>query len=125
MARMRRLGMLAGLAALGAAAPVEAKEIVWARYGDVDTFDPHRATSTLSLQVWSLVYDTLLANDAAGRPRPHLAKAWEASADGRSYTFRLEEGVTCHDGTPLDANDVKYTVDRAFDAENPSVTQAS
>ncbi len=30
-----------------------------------------------------------------------------------------------HDGSPLDANDVKYTVDRAFDATNPSVTKAS
>lgn len=125
MARMRRLGMLAGLAVLGAAAPAGAKEIVWARYGDVDTLDPHRATSTLSLQAWSLIYDTLLANDAAGRPRPHVAKSWEAAPDGTSYTFALEPGVTCHDGTPLDANDVKYTVDRAFDAQNPSVTQAS
>lgn len=115
------------IAALGAAsAPAAfAKDIVWARYGDIDTLDPHRATSTLSLQVWGLVYDTLLANDAAGRPRPHLAKAWEASADGRSYTFTLEDGVVCHDGSLLDANDVKYTVDRAFAGANPSVTQAS
>lgn len=119
----------AALVALGGAAAVpaaaSAKEIVWARYGDADTLDPHRATSTLSLQVWSLIYDTLLANDADGRPRPNLAKSWEASADGTEYTFRLQEGVVCHDGTPLDANDVKYTVDRAFDPANPSVTKAS
>ena len=105
--------------------PASASEIVWARYGDIDSLDPHRATSTLSLQVWSLVYDTLLANDASGRPGPHIAKSWTVSPDGKSYTFTLEPGVTCHDGMPLDANDVKYTIDRAFDAANPSLTKAS
>lgn len=125
--RWHRWGALAALAAWSVAAvPVAtAKEIVWARYGDIDSLDPHRATSTLSLQVWGLVYDTLLANDASGRPRPHLAKSWTTSEDGTEYTFALEPGIVCHDGTPLDANDVKYTVDRAFDAANPSVTQAS
>lgn len=102
-----------------------AKDIVWARYGDIDTLDPHRATSTLSLQVWGLIYDTLLATDAAGKPVPHVAESWTANADGTEYTFKLHDGVMCHDGTPLDANDVKYTVDRAFDVANPSVTQAS
>lgn len=124
--RLRR-GALAVAAAscVLQAMPASASEIVWARYGDIDSLDPHRATSTLSLQVWSLVYDTLLANDASGRPGPHIAKSWTVSPDGKSYTFTLEPGVTCHDGTPLDANDVKYTIDRAFDAANPSLTKAS
>lgn len=114
-----------GLAASLAAAPAGAKDLVWARYGDIDTLDPHRATSTLSLQVWSLIYDTLLAVDADGKPVPHIAKSWTMSPDGTEYTFALQEGVLCHDGKPLDANDVKYTVDRAFDAAQPSVTKAS
>ena len=116
------------LAALGlgiATAPVSAKDIVWARYGDIDSLDPHRATSTLSLQVWSLIYDTLLATDKDGKPVPHLAKSWTASPDGKEYTFTLQDGVACHDGTPLNAEDVKYTVERAFDSANPSVTKAS
>lgn len=104
---------------------VSAKDIVWARYGDIDTLDPHRATSTLSLQVWSLIYDTLLATDKDGKPVPNLASSWDVNPEGTEYTFHLQPGVMCHDGTPLDANDVKYTVDRAFDPANPSVTQAS
>ena len=115
----------AATAALSAPALAQDSEIVWARYGDLDTLDPHRATSTLSLQVWSLIYDTLLATDAEGNPVPNLAETWEMSEDGTEYTFTLVEGVTCHDGTPLDATDVKYTVDRAFDEADPSVTQAS
>ena len=116
------LGLVAAAATL---TPASAKDIVWARYGDIDTLDPQRATSTLSLQVWSLIYDTLLATDASGAPVPNLAKSWDVSPDGLHYTFHLVDGVTCHDGSPLDANDVKYTVDRAFDKANPSVTQAS
>ena len=123
----RRAPRLAALTAgLALAAPAaHAADIVWARYGDIDTLDPHRATSTLSLQVWSLIYDTLLATDADGNPVPNMAKGWEANEDGTEYTFALHDGITCHDGSALDANDVKYTVDRAFDESDPSVTQAS
>jgi peptide/nickel transport system substrate-binding protein len=120
------LGLALGLAATASSLSLaHAKDIVWARYGDIDTLDPHRATSTLSLQVWGLVYDTLLATDATGAPVPNLAKSWEVSSDGLQYTFKLASGVKCHDGTELDANDVKYTVDRAFDAAKSSVTKAS
>ncbi|MDQ0323251.1 peptide/nickel transport system substrate-binding protein [Pararhizobium capsulatum DSM 1112] len=120
--------MLAAIAASALAAvatPAMSKDIVWARYGDIDTLDPHRATSTLSLQVWSLIYDSLLATDANGKPVPHIAESWASDPAGLEYTFKLHSGVTCHDGTPLDANDVKYTVDRAFDDANPSVTKSS
>lgn len=118
----------AGILALslgGSVTGAGAKDIVWARYGDIDSLDPHRATSTLSLQVWSLMYDTLLAVDADGLPVPHVAKSWTSNDAGTEYTFSLNEGVTCHDGTPLDANDVKYTIDSAFDSEKPSVTKGS
>jgi peptide/nickel transport system substrate-binding protein len=115
--------MAAGLLATGARA--EARDIVWARYGDIDSLDPHRATSTLSLQVWSLIYDTLLATDKNGKPVPNMAESWSANAEGTQYTFKLHPGIKCSDGSALDASDVKYTVDRAFDPANPSVTKAS
>src|SRR5262245_36070390 len=90
------------LAGIGTAA--DAKDIVWARYGDIDTLDPHRATSTLSLQVWSLIYNTLLATDKDGNPVPNVAQSWTVNNAGTQYTFKLHDGVTCHDGSPLDAN---------------------
>ena len=57
---IRGIGTIfAATAALGLCCQTAtAKDLVWARYGDIDTLDPHRATSTLSLQVWSLIYDT-------------------------------------------------------------------
>jgi peptide/nickel transport system substrate-binding protein len=116
---------LAALAFSVTATAGQAQEVVWARYGDIDSLDPHRATSTLSMQVWDQIYETLLAFDMNGQPQPHIAKSWEISDDGLEYTFTLQEGVLCHDGTPFDANDVKFTVDRAFDEKTPSLTKTS
>ncbi|MCB1970235.1 MAG: ABC transporter substrate-binding protein [Geminicoccaceae bacterium] len=115
----------AGLACGLMASTAMAQEVNWARYGDIDSLDPHRATSTLSMQVWDQIYETLLAFDMDGNPQPHIAKSWEISDDGLEYTFALQDGVLCHDGTPFDANDVKFTVDRAFDEGNPSLTKTS
>lgn len=120
---VRMFAAIAAICLLGLAA--QAKDIVWARYGDIDTLDPQRATSTLSLQVWSLIYDTLLATDKDGKPVPNLAQSWTMNDAGTEYIFKLHDGIKCHDGSPLDANDVKYTIDRAFDEKVPSVTQAS
>ncbi len=120
----RKTGAALGVALGLGLSTAHADELVWARYGDADSLDPHRATSTLSMQVWDQIYDTLLAFDDEGKPQPHIAKSWEVSEDGLEYTFELEDGVLCHDGSPFDANDVKFTVDRAF-GDNPSLTQTS
>src|SRR5512138_3814235 len=117
--------LAAGLATALTAGVGQASELVWARYGDIDSLDPHRATSTLSMQVWDQIYDTLLAFDEAGKPRANIAKSWQISNDGLSYTFKLEEGIVCHDGTPFNADDVKFTFDRAFDSAKPSLTKTS
>ena len=118
-------GLTAAIAAGGVTASAGASELVWARYGDIDSLDPHRATSTLSMQVWDQIYDTLLAFDEEGKARPNLAKSWEIGDDGLSYTLQLEDGVVCHDGSPFNAEDVKFTIDRAFDDKKPSLTKTS
>ena len=124
---MSRRVRVTALALTFATVPVagQAGELVWARYGDIDSLDPHRATSTLSMQVWDQIYETMLAFDDDGAPQPHFAKSWQVSDDGLAYTFQLQDGVKCHDGTPFDANDVKFTVDRAFDKASPSLTKTS
>lgn len=102
-----------------------AQDLVWARYGDIDSLDPHRATSTLSMQVWDQIYDQLLAFDMEGNPVPNMAKEWTVSDDGLEYVFTLHEGIKCHDGTDFNAEDVKFTVDRALFGETPSLTRTS
>ncbi|TVP68953.1 MAG: ABC transporter substrate-binding protein [Rhodobacteraceae bacterium] len=106
------------------AVPAFAQDVIWARYGDIDSLDPHRATSTLSLQIWDQIYDTLLAFDMDANPVPNMAESWEASEDGLTYRFTLHEGILCHDGSPFTAEDVRFTIDRAF-GETPSLTRTS
>jgi len=96
--------------------------LIYARDGDADSLDPHKTTTTLSWQVQGQIYDSLTAFNEDGTIAPNIAKSWEISEDGLEYTFMLEEGVTFHDGTPLDANAVKFTFDRfmADETQNPS-----
>jgi peptide/nickel transport system substrate-binding protein len=115
---------LAAAVVLGAGTAA-AQDLVWARYGDIDSLDPHRATSTLSMQVWDQIYDQLLAFDMDGNPQPNMAKSWTVSEDGLSYTFELHEGIKCHDGSDFTAEDVKFTVDRALFSDTPSLTRTS
>ncbi|MES1023377.1 ABC transporter substrate-binding protein [Gloeocapsa sp. BRSZ] len=108
-----------------ATSPTEGGTLVWARYGDADSLDPQRTTTTLSWQIFDQIYDTLLAFNDSGEIVPNLASEWQVSDDGREVTFVLNERITCHDGTPFDANDVKYTADRAINAQTPSVTRGA
>lgn len=119
------MALLGGVALIGLSVPASASDIVWARYGDSDTLDPHASTTTLSMQSWRQIYDTLLAFDENGTPRPNMAKSVEVADDGLTVTFKLNEGLTCHDGSPFDSADVKYTFDRALSADKPSVTKSA
>ncbi len=72
---------------------------------------PFTATALPGYLRFSLIYDTLLWQDASGEMLPWLAESFERSADAMSYSFQLREGVLWHDGTPLTAEDVKFTFD--------------
>lgn len=103
----------------------EADTLVWARYRDSDTLDPHKSTSPLSRQIIDQIYDTLLAFDDQGKIQPNLAKEWSVSDNGQEYTLRLNENIKCHDGSTFDANAVKFTIDRAIDPETENNTKDS
>jgi peptide/nickel transport system substrate-binding protein len=68
------------------------------------------------------IYDPLVFLDSGGQFRPALAQSWEVSQDGLSYTFKLRDGVTFHDGTPFDANAVKFTWDTILDPATKALT---
>ncbi|HEV7369656.1 ABC transporter substrate-binding protein [Arenibaculum sp.] len=59
------------------------------------------------------VFEGLTRIDEKGSVQPGLAESWEVSPDGLTYTFRLRDGVTFHDGTTFDSADVKFAYDRA------------
>jgi len=124
------LAAMPGRAMRGLAAPAlqDAQlggTLIYARDGDADSLDPQKTTTTLSWQVQGQIYESLTAFDAEGNIVPNLAKSWEISDDGKEYTFTLQEGVTFHDGTPVNAEAVKFTFDRFMAEETSNPSKAS
>jgi len=64
------------------------------------------------------VYDRLVAEDLEGQFHPWIASAWTISDDGLVYTFTIRDGVSFHDGTPLDAEAVRFNLQRWLDGRN-------
>lgn len=88
---------------------------------EILNLDPHVATAFSSFQVLDLIYESLLRlNPRTLRIEPNLAQSWTVSPDGLTYTFTLRRDATFHDGSQVDASDVKYTVDRILDAATKS-----
>jgi peptide/nickel transport system substrate-binding protein len=61
------------------------------------------------------IYDSLLAFDKAGNIIPRVAESFDLSDDGLTWTFHIRKDIKWHDGTPLTAADVKFSVDRFGD----------
>jgi peptide/nickel transport system substrate-binding protein len=71
------------------------------------------AAQAIDSVLYSNVFEGLTRFDGDGAVVPGLAKDWDISGDGTVYTFNLNSGVTFHDGTSMDAADVKFSLDRA------------
>jgi peptide/nickel transport system substrate-binding protein len=84
------------------------------------SLDPHTTTASSDFRVLVNVYEGLVKFASGSlRPEPALAKTWRVSGDGKIYTFTLKPGVRFHDGTPLDAQAIKFNFDRMLDKEHP------
>lgn len=71
------------------------------------------AAAAIDEVVYANIFQGLTRFTADGEVVPDLAKSWDISEDGLTYTFHLQEGVTFHDGSTFDAEDVKFSLDRA------------
>jgi peptide/nickel transport system substrate-binding protein len=67
-------------------------------------------------------FDHLLSIGEDGKYKPGLALSWNASADGKTITFKLRQGVQFHDGTPFNAQAVKSNVDNLILPQGPIIT---
>ncbi len=95
--------------------PVSAAQdsLVIAVDADVDTLHASDFSTTVEMDVLNQIYDTLMYMnpDGAHEPEPRIAESYEISEDGTAYTFHLRDDVTFHDGTPLTAADVKFSLE--------------
>ncbi len=80
------------------------------------SLDPARvANFNITSHMFAQLYEL---GQAAGSIDPYLAKSYKISEDGKEWTFTLNEGLTCHDGEALTAEDVVYTWERVADPAN-------
>ncbi len=115
------LGLITISPAAEAQTPRQGGTLVIGSQFDVPTLDPHRTTSITVAGLSSLLFDTLLSIDYDLRTlHPGLAKQWDVSADGLTYTFHLRDDVKFHSGRKLSATDVKYSFERILDPKTGS-----
>jgi peptide/nickel transport system substrate-binding protein len=88
---------------------------------DVASLNPIVSTSRYDRYVANYLFTPLVYFDKELRPVPGLAKSWEVSADGRVYTFALNEKATFADGTPVRASDVVFTLNKIVDPASEAV----
>lgn len=92
-------------------------ELIWALAGTVstDSLDAHKAGFAPTTRVMRSIYDSLVVELPDHTFKPWLATSWEISSDKKSYTFHLRKDVKFHDGTPFNAEAVKFNFDRIKD----------
>lgn len=76
------------------------------------------AAEAIDSVVYANIFQGLTRFTSDGSVIPSLAESWEISPDGLVYTFKLHGGVTFHDGSAFDAEDVKFSLDRARAADS-------
>ena len=120
------LGIVAGLLALSPAQRAGAADddkvtFTLGLKNEVDSFNPFLGYEAPSYEAWSLSYDFMVGYSMDDMsPVPALAKSWEASEDGLTWTFDIREGVKWSDDVPFTAADVAYTLTRIINGETES-----
>ncbi|WP_170326307.1 ABC transporter substrate-binding protein [Ruegeria arenilitoris] len=82
------------------------------------------AAQAIDSVVYTNIFEGLTRFMGDGSVVPGLAESWEISEDGTVYTFKLHDGVTFHDGTTMDAEDVKFSLDRASAEDSANAQKA-
>jgi glutathione transport system substrate-binding protein len=109
---------LAASAGWGYASAAALKVLTVVQNADATTLDPWNTGANVALGLERAFYEGLFGFDSTMKVRPVLAKSWSVSADGLTYTIKLQSGVRFHDGTPFNAQAVKINLDRVLDQAN-------
>ncbi|NVL03934.1 ABC transporter substrate-binding protein, partial [Ruegeria pomeroyi] len=128
MKRFVKQGVVSGLAlsaALFAGAAWAKDDITIAMQLEPPHLDPTSAAAqAIDSVVYVNIFEGLTRFMGDGSIVPALAESWEISGDGTVYTFRLHAGVTFHDGSAMDAEDVKFSLDRARAEDSANAQKA-
>lgn len=79
---------------------------------DIDSLNPYQVVSSASEQLLLNVFEGLIMPASDGSIVPALAESYEISEDGKTYTFTIREGVSFHNGNPMDIHDVEFSLNK-------------
>ena len=79
---------------------------------DIDSLNPYQVVSSASEQLLLNVFEGLIMPSSDGSVSPALAESYEISEDGKTYTFSIRDGVTFHNGNPMDIHDVEFSLNK-------------
>ena len=83
--------------------------------------DPATVTAVNDFRILMNLYDGLVRyRSGTLEVEPGLAESWTISDDGKVYTFSLRQGIKFHDGSPFNAEAVKFNFDRMLVKDHPS-----
>jgi peptide/nickel transport system substrate-binding protein len=85
--------------------------------------DPNLSSAYVDRQVMASLYNKLVDINQEGEIVPMLATSWQVSDDSKAYTFKLREGIKFHDGTPFNADAVKFNLDRYQEKDSVRSTE--
>ena len=92
-------------------------EMRWALYVTLAPawFDPGELSAGFITPFWILyaLHDALFKAMPGNQMHPSLAEGWKESSDGKTYEFKLREGLKFHNGDPFTAEDVKFSYQRS------------
>ncbi len=120
-----KIGAVSALAMMMAGAAIAKTDITVAMQLEPPHLDPTSAAAgAIDSVLYSNVFEGLTRFGPDGSVNPGLAQSWEISDDGLVYTFHLAEGVKFHDGSAMDAEDVKFSLDRARAEDSANAQKA-
>ncbi len=88
--------------------------LVIGQSADISKLDPHLSTTVNDIAVTFNLYDNLLSRHLDGKLYPSLATEWKL-VNPTTWQFKLRQGVKFHNGDPLTAADVKFSIERSYD----------
>jgi len=113
----------------GAAAPADAPagEMIWGAHISIAPtwFDPAETSGIITpFMVIYALHDSMIKPMPGNPMAPSLAESWNMSADGLVYDFVLRKGVKFHNGDPVTAEDVKFSLERYRGAANKALKES-
>jgi peptide/nickel transport system substrate-binding protein len=94
-------------------------ELVVVQGTEVTSLDPQQTQGIDGIAIAGHIFNRLLTLDTRGEIVPDLAERWEVAGDQKTWTFHLRRGVKFHDGSPFNAEAVRFTIERAIGPKSP------